>query len=119
MRFLVADDSRLSRKKLSMLIEELGHEVVAQAEDGAVAIEMYKEHKPDYITMDLEMPNMKGDESSKHILEMDKDVNIILITSIVDKKELVNVIKLGVKKVMQKPVTEEKLRLAIEELQQR
>ena len=116
MKFLVVDDSRLSRTKLSKMIEEIGHEVVAEAEDGLQAITMYKEHKPEFITMDLEMPNMKGDEASSEILAIDKNVNIILITSIVDKKELVNALKKGVKRVMQKPISTDKLKLTVEDI---
>jgi two-component system chemotaxis response regulator CheY len=98
------------------MIEEIGFEVVGEAEDGLQAIVKYKEHKPDFITMDLEMPNMKGDEAASEILAMDQSVNIILVTSIVDKKELVNALKKGVKRVMQKPINTDKLKLTVEDI---
>ncbi len=116
MKFLVVDDSKLSRTKLSKMIEEIGYEVIAVAGDGIEAVKQYKEHKPDFITMDLEMPNMKGDEAAGEILAIDKNVNIILVTSIVDKKELVNTLKKGVKRVLQKPISTEKLKLTVEDI---
>jgi len=119
MRFMVIDDSKLSRKKLTNFLLELGYEVVCEAVDGLDAIEKFKEYHPDCILCDLEMPNMKGDEAAKKILELDYTVSIILITSITDKKELLNAIRLGVKKVMQKPVTLDKLQVAIQEIENR
>ncbi len=119
MKFLVADDSNISRKKLSQMVIDLGYEVLDTAENGQDAIDKFKKLRPDYITMDLEMPIKRGDAAAKEILELDPNVNIILITSIVDKKELLTAIKLGVKKVLQKPVTFDKFTHAINELKVR
>jgi len=119
MKFMIVDDSKLSRKKLSDLVRNLGYEVVCEAVDGIDAIEKFKEYKPNYILTDLEMPKMKGDEASKKILDIDSAVTIILITSITDKKELLNAIRIGVKKVMQKPINADKLKIVIDELKDR
>lgn len=114
MKFMVVDDSKISRMKLSQFIKELGYQVTCEACDGKEAIEKYKEFVPDFILSDLEMPNMKGDESAKNILAINPNANIILVTSIVDKKELINALRLGIKKVMQKPITKEQLAEAID-----
>lgn len=116
MKFLVADDSRLSRRKLTELIRELGYEVVGEAVDGLDAIEKFKELRPTFITMDLEMPNLKGTEASVEILKIDPNIKIILATTVVDKKEILVALKNGVKTVLQKPVTLENLSVAIEGL---
>ena len=116
MRFMIADDSKISRNKLNNIITGLGYEVVIMAEDGEDAVNKFKEHKPSFITMDIEMPNKRGNVAALEILELDPNVNIILITSIVDKKELLSAIKFGVKKVLRKPVDKEKLEHAINEL---
>lgn len=116
MKFMVVDDSRLSRKKLSDFLIKLGYEVVCDAIDGVDALEKFKEYRPDYILTDLEMPNMKGDELSQKILEIDSNVVIVLVTSIFDKKELLNAIRQGVRRVMQKPIRIEKLELTLKEL---
>ena len=77
---------------------------------------MAEDLNPSYITMDLEMPNMKGSEAAKIILERNKDINIILITSIVNQKEIINTFKFGVKKFLQKTINIDKFKLAIEEV---
>ncbi len=119
MKFLVADDSNLSRTKISNMIKELGYEVLGTASNGEEAIDKFKDLSPTYVTMDLEMPVKAGDISAKEILALDPNVNIIIITSIVDKKKLLGAIKFGVKKVLQKPVTIDKLKNAIDELKVR
>ncbi|QKF67940.1 chemotaxis regulatory protein [Arcobacter venerupis] len=105
MKFLVVDDSKIARSRICDYIKELGYEVLDEACDGIEAIEKYKKLLPSVITIDLEMPNMKGIEASKEILRLNPKINIILITSIVDKKEVINALKIGIKKVIQKPFT--------------
>ena len=116
MKFLIVDDSNLSRQKLRGMITELGYEVVGEAKDGLEAIEMIDQVNPTYITMDLEMPNMKGDAASRIILEKNNKINIILITSIINQKEIINALRIGVKKFFQKPFTIDKLKTIIEEI---
>jgi len=116
MRFLIVDDSKVARKKLEKFVIELNYEVVGHACDGLEAIEKVKEHQPDIITMDLEMPNMKGVQATQEILSLNKNINIILITSLVDEKELIGALKIGVKKVLQKPVKQETFNTTIADL---
>jgi len=113
MKILVVDDSGLSRKKITKILENLGHKVIAQAENGQEAIEKFKEFNPDYIMMDLEMPIKRGDEATAEIFKLNKDVNIILITSIVDKKETLKLMRMGIRDILQKPITEEQLKSVI------
>jgi two-component system chemotaxis response regulator CheY len=115
-KFLVVDDSKIARKKTRDFIEKLGYEVVGEAVDGVDAIEQYKKHLPQFMTIDLEMPNMKGIEASKEILGLNPNVNIILVTSIIDKKEIINGLKIGIKKVLQKPFTFDTFSNSVNEL---
>lgn len=116
MRFLVVDDSKIARQKTRDFIESMGYEVIDEAVDGIDAIEKYKRHMPEFVTIDLEMPNMKGIEASIEILKLNSTVNIILVTSIVDKKELINALKIGIKKILQKPFTFEVFSNSVNEL---
>lgn len=116
MKFLIVDDSHLARTRLCEYVEELGHEVVGEAIDGIDAIEKFKQLSPTVVAIDLEMPNMKGNVASKKILEINPNVDIILVTSIIDKKEIVNALKIGVKKVIRKPFTIDQLERIIQEL---
>ena len=59
-RILVAEDETIIRLDLVEMLTESGYEVVAQAENGAVAIELAKKFKPDLAILDVKMPEMDG-----------------------------------------------------------
>lgn len=104
MKFLVVDDSNFSRKKIADFVTQVGGTVIGEASDGLEAVEQYAKLLPEFVTMDIEMPNLNGIEASKEILKNHKEANIILITSSIDKKEILIALKNGVKHVMQKPI---------------
>ena len=78
MNFLVVDDSKYAREGISKFLNKLKHKVIAEAEDGLAAIEVYKECNPDIITMDFEMPNMRGIDSAKEILSINPELKLLL-----------------------------------------
>jgi len=63
-RALIAEDEALIRLDLREMLEEDGHEVVAEAPDGARAVALARELKPDVVFMDIEMPGMGGIEAA-------------------------------------------------------
>ena len=117
LNFLIVDDSKYAREGISKFLNKLKHEIIAEAEDGLAAIEVYKECNPDIVTMDFEMPNMRGLDAAKEILSMNPEAKIIIITSIVDKKDILYAQKVGVKKILIKPISLKDLKCAIEEIE--
>lgn len=69
MRVLIAEDEALIRMDLREMLEEEGHEVVAEARDGSEAIELAEKLRPDVIFMDINMPGMSGVEAASLIGE--------------------------------------------------
>ena len=68
----------------SHLVDRLlddGHEVIGEATNGRQAINMYKELKPDLVTMDISMPILSGVEAVKEIIGEDPDAKIIMISA--------------------------------------
>jgi two-component system chemotaxis response regulator CheY len=116
MKFLVVDDSRLARSMMREYIENIGFEVVAEGSNGLEAIEKFHTVLPDIMTIDLEMPQLNGIDAAKEILKSHPEASIILITSIIAKKEVLRALKIGIKQVIAKPFTQEEFTLAIEEL---
>lgn len=102
-RFLVADDSKVVREALAQTIEILGGEVLGEAATGQEAIDLFTQLRPNFVTMDLSMPGTSGIDAIKHILQIDPEVNIIVISA-TDLKELrEEVFDLGVKIFIVKP----------------
>ncbi len=116
LKVLVVDDSLIIRKKVTKLVEKLGHEVVHGAKNGQEAIEQYIALKPDLVTMDITMPDMNGIEAVEHIIKDDSEAKIIMVTSHGQEDMVIKSIKAGAVGYMLKPVTQDKLATAIGEV---
>ena len=71
MRVVVCDDEPLARERLTRIVKEEGHEVVAQATTGLEAIQAVKQTHPDVILLDIRMPEMDGIETARQGLIID------------------------------------------------
>ena len=106
---LLVDDSRMSRKMLKNLLEEEGYSVIAEAGDGLEAIEAYKTHKPDLVTLDITMPNMDGIEALTELIAIDPTVKAVMITAAGQQNKLIQALKIGAKKFITKPFEKEEV----------
>lgn len=83
LRCLVADDSALSRKIVRTAVESVdGVEVVAVARDGLDAVQRSKQLKPDFVTMDLEMPRMNGIEALHALRQACPDTKVLMVSAL-------------------------------------
>jgi Chemotaxis response regulator containing a CheY-like receiver domain and a methylesterase domain len=81
-RVLVVDDSAFMRKIVSdLIVSDEQFEVVATAANGVAAIEAVVKHKPDAVTMDLEMPEMNGLEALERIMH-ERPLPVIMLSGI-------------------------------------
>ncbi len=80
MKFLIADNNEVMLTFLNDLLQKEGFEVI-KANSGQAAIEQYKEHKPDFVCLDIMMPDLSGFEVCKEIRLYDETTPIIFITS--------------------------------------
>ena len=86
MRILIADDHGIVRQGLKSLIEHQSDmEVIAEAEDGRVAVELAKELCPNVVVMDISMPTLNGMEATRLILKEHKDIKVIALSMHSDK----------------------------------
>lgn len=103
-RIMIVDDTPMIRAMLRDLLEEVGYEVVAEAETGEEAVRRYPELKPDLLTMDLCMPDMDGMEAMTKILEIDPKATIIISSSMGWSSSMTAAIKAGAKDFLIKPI---------------
>lgn len=116
LKVLIVDDSLIIRKKITKIIENLGHEVVYAAKNGVEAIESYNIKKPDLVTMDITMPDMDGITAVKKIIENDNDAKIIMVTSHGQEDMVIKSIQSGAMGYILKPISDDKLAQSIGEV---
>jgi two-component system chemotaxis response regulator CheY len=103
-RIVIVDDSIFLIKQLTTFLEEcMGYTVVGTGSDGYQAVALYREHKPDLITLDITMPNKDGMEALAEIMEEFPDANVMMISAI-QGQEMTKCIKIGAKAYMEKPL---------------
>lgn len=81
MRIVVCDDEPLARARLVRIVQELGHQVVAQATTGAEAIIAIKTEHPDVILLDIRMPEMDGVRCAQEINRFEYPPAVIFVTA--------------------------------------
>lgn len=102
-KILIVDDSKTSRKFLRNMLEQAGHEIVAEAVDGAEGVEKFRIYRPDITTMDITMPVLDGIDAVKDIIEIDPDAKIIMVTAAGQKANMIEALKKGAADFIQKP----------------
>jgi two-component system chemotaxis response regulator CheY len=81
-RVLVADDASFMRQIIRDILESDGHEVIAEAADGVQAVDEFKKHHPDIVTMDIVMPKRSGIDAVKGILELDATARVVMCSAL-------------------------------------
>ena len=118
-KVLIIDDSKMMRTVERAMLVDMGHEVVGEAMNGLEGYDRYFELKPDIVIMDVTMPVLDGIETLRKIVEKDKDVKVILLTSNTNTEKLKFAVEAGVSEILFKPVDEERLRKTIDQILQR
>ena len=95
-RILIADDHAIVREGLRALIAtEPGLQLVAEAVDGADAVDKFKALKPDIVLLDMLMPRKSGLEAIAEIVNFDSQARILVLTSFADDEKVFPAIKSG------------------------
>ena len=94
-RVVLADDHALFRRGLHDLLQQHGVEVVAEAEDGASALDAVGETAPDVVLMDVNMPGMSGIEATMRIRTVAPTAQVIMLTVSPDEQDVEEAIYAG------------------------
>src|SRR3954470_20321835 len=94
-RLLLVDDHRMLRESLRRAMEDAGFEVVGEAPDGAEAVRLAMELKPDVILMDVTMPVLDGVEATRQVRDKLPNTQVVILTMHADREVLVDAIRAG------------------------
>lgn len=112
-KVLIVDDAAFMRMMIKDILEKNGFEVVGEASNGIVAVELYKKEKPDVVTMDITMPDMDGIEAVKAIKEFDPAAKVIMCSAMGQQSMVMDAIKSGAKDFIVKPFQADRVLEAI------
>jgi len=102
-RILVADDASFMRQMIREIVEMEGHEVVAEASDGIEAIDQFKNHHPDVVTMDIVMPRRSGIDAVKTIIEFDPTARVVMCSALGQETLVTEALQAGARDFIVKP----------------
>jgi len=112
-KVLIVDDSKTNRMTLNFMLNDWceDHDTeldLFEAEDGQIAVDMFKEEAFDLIFMDIMMPNLNGIEATKKIREISKkDAMIIAVSALDDNESKNKILQAGAEDYITKPVNED------------
>lgn len=107
LKFLIVDDFSTMRRIVRGLLKEMGCNNADEAEDGAIALNMLKVQRFDFVVSDINMPNMNGFELLKAIKsdETLKHLPVLMVTAEARKADIVLAAQCGAAGYIVKPFT--------------
>jgi len=110
---LIVDDNYLMRKTIGRIVEEIGHTVVGELDKAKYLNKKYDELSPDLITLDIVMGEKTGLEALKELKMRFPDAKVIMVTSMGQKRKVLEALKYGADHFVLKPINEEKLKTVV------
>jgi len=114
-RILIAEDEDHIRSLIKLIVTSLGAEVAAEAADGEQALALYKQHRPDMVILDINMPKMDGITVLKQIMAINPRTLVVMLTSLNALDVVKECIDSGAWNYILKNTTAEELHKAISE----
>lgn len=115
-KLMIVDDSNIIRNRIERSFINSKIQIVATASNGVEAIQKFNETQPDFITMDLTMPQMDGLECIQRIVAQGTGVSILVVSALSDKATALQALQYGARGFICKPFSEQELSAAIERL---
>ncbi|MEE8390802.1 MAG: response regulator [Anaerolineae bacterium] len=110
---MIVDDSLFMRNHLSKLLTKNGYEIIL-AENGEMAVNTYRQSRPDVVLMDITMPRKDGLQALAEIREFDAMAKVIMLTALDQELAATQAIHLGARDFLVKPVPSNRLLMALQ-----
>ncbi len=118
-KLMLVEDHKLMRVGLKSLFDEQDElEVTSEAESGSQAIEKYKSTQPDVTLMDIGLPDISGIEATKKILELNNNAKVIILTSHLSEKEVLDSLQAGACAYVMKDINTDILKMIIQTIKE-
>lgn len=115
-KVLIVDDASFMRMMIKDILTKNGYTVAGEAENGAKAIEKYREVAPDLVIMDITMPEVNGIEAVKEIKKIDANAKIIMCSAMGQQGMVIESIQAGARDFIVKPFQVERVVEAVKKV---
>ena len=113
---LLVDDAAFMRMMIKDILTKNGFEILGEAENGAKAVEKYKELTPDLVIMDITMPEMDGIQAVKAIKEINANAKVIMCSAMGQQAMVIESIQSGAKDFIVKPFQADRVLEAVQKV---
>ncbi|HEU4455074.1 MAG TPA: response regulator [Longimicrobium sp.] len=100
---LICDDAIFMRTMIGDILRQAGFQVVGEAENGQQAIDKYRALRPDFVTMDIVMPEMGGIDAVREIIAEDPQAKILMCSAMGQQALVIEAIQAGARDFVVKP----------------
>ena len=112
---MIVDDAAVMRIRLRDILETR-YKVVAEASNGKEALDLYESYKPDFVTLDITMPQLNGLEALEQIMKSYPDARVVIVSAVGQKQMVFQAIANGAKDFIIKPFEPDRVLMAIDRL---
>ena len=120
MKVLIADDVQETRRNTRLMLANIEEvEVVAIVSNGTQAVQAAREHHPDIVCLDINMPEMDGLTAYREIIKVQPDIGCIILTAEKDTGTLRTAMNIGIQEYLIKPFTIDELEASVARVHQR
>ena len=115
-KLLIVDDSSTVRRSIERHIFSNQVTEIYQAANGREAMELFERHRPEFVTMDLTMPEMDGLTCISKMMALKPDTRLMVISALGDAETAIEAVERGANEYVVKPFSAEDLNLALANL---
>jgi DNA-binding NarL/FixJ family response regulator len=109
-RLMLVNDHRMLREALRTILETVGDiELVAEADDGAAALELAREFAPDVVVMDIGLEGMSGIEATRRMLAENPGIKVLGLSTFTDRRMVLQMLEAGARGYITKSAGSEEL----------
>jgi two-component system chemotaxis response regulator CheY len=102
-RVLIVDDALFMRNTLRDIFAGAGFAVAGEADDGVQAVNLFRDLKPDLVTMDIVMPYKSGIDATREIVQLDPSAVVIMCSALGQESLVMEAIEAGATDFIVKP----------------
>lgn len=112
---VIVDDAAIMRQRLRSILEN-DFDIVGEASNGKEAIKLYNSLKPDFLTLDISMPEMNGLDALKNLITSTPNAKIIIVSAVGQKQIVFEALSMGAKDFIVKPFEPERVLKSVKRL---